>query len=372
MAMTETIRRQAQTNDSPPAPSRRVAEGAAYQPPKAAVPIRLQLDRNEGKPPPEWNEWAAAAADHELLRRYPVSSELAARLAQRHGVSPQHVLVTSGGDESLQRICLALLDAGSQLLLPSPTFEMIAKYAALAGAEIVEIPWGPQGYPLEAILDQITAQTRMIAVVSPNNPTGAAVGAAEFRRLVEAVPQLWVLVDAAYAEFADEDLTDVALQYPNTIVVRTFSKAWGLAGLRVGYSLAQPTTIEFLRRAGGPYPVATLAQSIVCRALARYPTADLPYVHRAIEERRALAALFRRFGLAIEESAGNFVYLRTPEAERIYRELQQRGIAVRWFSADRHGESALRISCPGDAEEFAELCSALEAVLPPLIVGGSR
>ncbi len=370
--MSETMRRQQSPIGGLPAPSRRVAEGAAYRPPKSAVPIRLQLDRNEGKPPPEWNHWAAAAADEALLRRYPVSTELAARLAQRHGVSPQQVLVTSGGDESLQRICLALLDAGAQLLLPSPTFEMIAKYAALAGAEIVEIPWGPQGYPLEDILDRLTPQTRLIAVVSPNNPTGATVGAAEFRRLVEAVPHVWVLVDAAYAEFADEDLTGIALQYPNTIVVRTFSKAWGLAGLRVGYSLAQSTTIEFLRRAGGPYPVATVAHSIVCSALAQYPTADLPYVRRAIEERSALTALLRRFGLRVEESSGNFVYLRTPDAERIYCELQQRGIAVRWFPVDRGGVAALRISCPGAAEEFVELCSALEAILLSLIAGGSR
>jgi histidinol-phosphate aminotransferase len=184
-----------------------------------------------------------------LARRYPQTAGLQAELAERFGVGSDQVLVTAGGDDSLARICQAFVDPGSEVLLPTPTFEMIAKYALLAGGVLREVPWGLNDFPVDDILRSVSAQTRMVAVVSPNNPTGSVVRATELERLIRELPQVLLLVDLAYAEFAAEDLTSVALAASNTIVVRTFSKAWGLAGLRVGYALGTRPSIEALRRA---------------------------------------------------------------------------------------------------------------------------
>lgn len=365
LKLTNPLQQPLETIGYIPRAASRVATANAYRPPKLLSPIRLQLDRNEGRPPVELDEWISAA-NRELVRRYPNSSSLTEQLANRHGVNPEQILVTAGGDESLQRICFAFLDVGTQMILPSPTFEMLAKYGSLAGAEIVNVHWAANHFPVSGILNLASDRTRIVAVVSPNNPSGAVVTPSELRLLAESLPSTLILVDAAYGEFAAEDLTGLALQFPNTVVVRTFSKAWGMAGLRIGYTIGRPETIELLRRAGGPYPTSTLSEAIAYQALKNFPTGMPPYVSAAIKERSELTNLLRRFEINVIESQGNFVFLQTEHAEAIWRQLGELEIAVRWFGDHAELGNSLRISCPGDDAEFAYLRSSLESVLQNL------
>ena len=169
---------------------------------------------------------------------------------------------------AIDRLCRAYLAPGRRIVMPQPTFVMLPYYAALAGAEIDAVPWREGPYPLEAVLDAVTEQTAVIVVVSPNNPNGAVATAADLRALAEAAPHAVLLVDLAYAEYADEDLTAAALSHPSAVVVRTISKAWGLAGLRVGYAVGSPELIAILRVAGGPFSVSGLSLAVAERALA--------------------------------------------------------------------------------------------------------
>jgi len=345
----------------------RVLGQSGYRPPLLEGEIKLRLDRNEGRGGLERLGAAEllAAGGAELARRYPQTAGLQTELAAKFGVGSEQVLVTAGGDDSLARVCQAFVDPGSEIVLPTPTFEMIAKYALLAGGVLREIPWGLNAFPVDDILRSVNSRTRVVAVVSPNNPTGGSVSADELARLIRELPQVLMLVDLAYAEFATEDLTSVALAAPNTVIVRTFSKAWGLAGLRVGYALGAARWIDALRRAGNPYPVSGLSVELARRALARPELAEA-YVAQVRNEREELSGLLTAAGVQTAKSEGNFVFARTTAAEQLWRGLGTRGIAVRWFGEQPALRDSLRITCPGDPVEFGLLKQSLLQTLTEL------
>jgi len=335
-----------------------------YRPPLLEHEIRLRLDRNEGRGTLEKLGADELLCDRgvELARRYPQPASLQSELAAKFGVDLGQVLVTAGGDDAIARVCQAFIDPGCEAILPAPTFEMIAKHAGLAGGLVREVPWGLSSFPVEAILRSVTPLTRMVAVVSPNNPTGSVVKASELERLIRELPDVLLLVDLAYAEFAREDLTAVALSAPNAVVVRTFSKAWGLAGLRVGYALGTAQVIDALRRAGNPYPVSGLSLELARRALAQ-PELAAGYVAQVCQERDELNRLLTMAGIETASSEGNFVFARTPDAESLWRGLGARGIAVRWFGEQPALRDSLRISCPGDPADFTYLRDSLVDVI---------
>ena len=349
-------------SDSGLMPAERIANQQAYRVSTATLRPRLRLDRNEGRPPTIGaNE--LAKLDLELLRRYPSVSNLEASLADRLGVDREQVLVTAGGDDALLRICLALLEPGREMILPVPTFEMLTKYCCLADGKCIEVPW-PQGeYPVQAVLERVTDQTSIIAVVSPNNPTGQVISSADFSRLSAEAPRALLLVDLAYTEFADVDLTIAALRMPNAIVVRTFSKAWGLAGLRVGYAAGPARLIEWLRRAGNPYAVSGLSTACATLALLDESNEIARYVAQVRAERATLFEYLFQKGLDAVPSQGNFVFARTTRAESIWKNLAEQGIAVRWFGEQPSLSDGLRITCPGNQRDFDILISSLGKIL---------
>jgi histidinol-phosphate aminotransferase len=200
-----------------------------------------------------------------------------------------------------------MLADGGDLILPVPTFEMIARYAALAGGRLIEVPWPDGPYPLDSILARSGEGTRMIAFVSPNNPTGAVATAADLRAISRAAPHALILVDHAYAEFADEDLTREALSLGNALVLRTFSKAWGLAGLRIGYAIGGAEWLAVIRACGNPFPV-TGPSLLLARAWLRSGAAEVAaFVEEVRREREALGAVLREVGAAPLRSQANFV-----------------------------------------------------------------
>ena len=323
------------------------------------------LSGNEGDwPPAALLQWVAER-DVSLLRSYPSAGELERALAERLSVSPGQVAVTAGGDEAIDRLCRAYLAPGRRIVMPQPTFVMLPHYAGLAGAEIDTVPWREGPYPLAAVLDAVTEQTAMIAVVSPNNPNGAVATAADLRALAEAAPHAVLLVDLAYAEYADEDLTAAALSHPSAVVVRTISKAWGLAGLRIGYAVGSPELIAILRVAGGPFSVSGLSLAVAERALASGHDAKERHVARVREERYQLEQLVRELGLHAPTGQGNFVQVRTEDPTWLRDGLAGLGIAVRIFPGEPGLEDCARITCPGNEESFDRLCRALRAVLRP-------
>ena len=343
-------------------PAIRVATGKAYRLPPSEVVPRLRLDRNEGRP-----SSAVVAAikqtNSDCLRRYPQASELEAMLARQLGVFPNQILVTAGGDDALMRICLAFLEPGRDIILPTPTFEMLSKYSRLAGGQIKEVPWPAETFPTQQVIDAVSAATGIVAVVSPNNPTGARIAAGDFERLAAATRSALLLVDLAYTEFADVDLTPLALQQSNAIVVRTFSKAWGLAGIRCGYAVGPAELIDYLRRAGNPYPVTGPSVRVALAALETGLAEQQRSIARVRRERAELHKILEGHSLEVVPSQANFVFTRTAHAESIWRKLLQLGIAIRWFGEQTEMKDALRITCPGDEHDFGLLTKALAEVL---------
>ncbi len=343
-----------------------------YSPPRPAAPITLKLDANEGAAPAPWARDVLSSLDPEALRRYPRPREFESFLAARLGVDASRVLVTAGGDDAIDRVCRVALGPDRELVLPVPTFEMIARYAAIAGATAREVEWAGGAFPVDAVRGAMSRRTGMVAVVSPNNPTGATIDERGFRQVADVAAErgALVLADFAYAEFALEDLTPLALSFPNVVVVRTLSKAWGLAGLRVGYALGPPVVIAWLRAAGNPYAVSGPSLAVARAVLERGEEALRESVARSRAERGALRELLRGFGIDAGDSQGNFVFCRTGAADRVRAGLAQRGIGVRGFPGDPRLADALRITVPCDERGLALLERALKEVMSGVATRG--
>lgn len=324
----------------------------------------LRLNSNEGPPVSSSLLTELATRDSELLRRYSDASALETVLGDRFGVGPERVLVTAGADEALDRVCRAYAGPERAVLLPEPTFDMLERFAALAGAPVVRIPWRDDAFPVDAVLSNTNERTGIIVVVSPNNPTGAVASLDDVRRMAAAAPQAMVLIDHAYVEYADEDLTTAVLDLDNVVVVRTMSKAWGLAGCRVGYAVGAQRAIALLRAAGAPYPVAAPSIALALAQLCGGEAAMQRHVERVREERIALRALLTRLGVGSRVSQANFVLVDFGRRMRAVREgLNERGIIVREFPGRPGLAGNLRITLPGDLSDFRRLTAALEALL---------
>jgi histidinol-phosphate aminotransferase len=326
----------------------------------------LRLNSNEGPRAPQALLAELAALDPELLRRYPDATAVETALAARVGVSPDRVVVTAGADEALDRIYRAYAGPDRPVLLPEPTFEMLERFAELAGAPLVRVPWLTDAFPLEAILAQLDNRIAMVVIVSPNNPTGGVASREDVRRIAAAAPRSLLLLDQAYIEYADEDTDPAVLDLPNVVVVRTMSKAWGLAGCRVGYAIGSSDVIAVLRAAGAPYPVAGPSLALALSQLRRGDAGWRAHVAQVRAERANLRQLLCTRGVDARASQANFVFADFGRRAALVRDgLGARGILVRDYSGRAGLETSLRITLPGDPADFERLTRALEMVLAP-------
>ena len=346
-------------------PAQRVAGVAPYQVPRHPAPIDLDLRGNEGAVP-DPDLWPATL-DPEVLRRYPDPSGVQARLAARFGVRPDRVLVTAGGDDGLDRLCRAVLEPGRTAVLPAPGFEMTRRYARLAGAEVVAVPWPGAAFPVDAVVAACGPDTGLVAVTSPNNPTGAVISRDGLERVCAAARAVGavVLVDLAYVEFADDDLTPAALAHDHVVVLRTLSKAAGLAGLRVGCMLGHPTVLGWMKAAGAPYAVASPSLAVAARSLDAGDAAMARFVEDVRAGRARIAAALRAAGCAVVPSQANFVFARRSQVGWMADGLAGLGVGVRTFAGQPDLADAVRVACPPSAAGVDRFCAALSAVTAP-------
>ena len=326
-------------------------------------PPVLDLSRNEGDRPPE--DVLAALADRvpDLLRDYLEPDSLEADLARMVGVSPERVIVTTGGDDGLDRVFRAFVSPGSSVAYPVPTFEMIPAFARMAGAKAREIAYEWGALPLDELARAGEEGATLVAVISPDNPTGTAASTAELTGLARRLsPETTLLVDQAYVEFGDEDPSQELLGFPNVVLVRTLSKAWGLAGLRVGYALSSPDRVSAMRRVGGPYPVSSLGLELARRRLAEGRTRMEAFVAETRDRRNRLTDLIRSLGGEDVPSQANFVTAKFPEPAFLAGGLAARGIRVRRFP---HLPDHLRITVPRTDEEMERLEAACQGLTRP-------
>ena len=335
-----------------------------YQVPRHPAQVDLRLDGNEGQV--VCRNLLDVLSDQVVdeLSHYPSTSNLETTIAKIFNVEREQVLVTAGADDGLLRMCRAYLSPEKELILPVPTFEMIERFANWCFSTVQRVPWTDGVYPVDAVLARLSKRTGLVAVVSPNNPTGGVITGDELVRLSAACPDCMLMVDGAYTEFADEDLTKTALTLPNAVVFRTVSKALGLAGLRVGYAIGPAEIIERLRAMGMPYPVSALSLRLAQAGLERRDQSSR-YIETVRKEREALVDLLTELGFQPSRSQGNFVFARTDTAQWWRDGLAAFGIGVRAWTEKPTLSNALRLTCPGDADDFERLEKSLRTIAQP-------
>lgn len=342
-------------------PAARLERLGPYQPPPDDERIDLRLDANEGVGPGASVLEALRGVDADTVRRYPSAVFLERALADRWGVDPSCVVVTNGGDDAIDRLCRATVEPGRTMVTHAPSFEMIERSARLAGGQVLTVAWEQGPFPVSDLLALVSERTGLVALVTPNNPTGATIDLHHLVEVAQAAAQSGavVLVDLAYVEFAATDPTSALLEERNVVVVRTFSKAWGLAGLRVGYALTSATVAGWLRTVGGPYPTASTSLAAAAACLS---TDVRSYVDQVRSERERLTALLAALGGWPLASEANFVTCRSVDAGGVREGMARRGIGIRAFASPMLGD-AVRITLPGDEAIFGRLTRALSEVL---------
>lgn len=277
------------------------------------------------------------------MNRYPdmAATELRERLADFVDVEPGEVSVGPGSVGVLQQILAATCGPGDQVMFAWRSFEAYPILVSLTGATPVPVPLNAdEGHDLEAMLCAITDRTRVVMVCSPNNPTGVALEHGELARFLERVPpHVLVVIDEAYTEYLDAAQTLDALAlfhaHNNVCVLRTFSKAYGLAGLRVGYAVAHPNLAEALRRVALPFGVSTLAQHAAIASLEAQEQLR-ERVAAVVSERRRLLTALRRAGWDVPDSQANFVWLRAGDELRqaLVDAFDRSDVLVRAYAGD--------------------------------------
>lgn len=301
-----------------------------------------KISSNENPYPPLPSVLAAVSDAATQLNRYPdaFAAGVAAALADRFGVPIEHVVVGAGSVGVLGQLAWATCGPGDELLYAWRSFEMYPILAQVVGATAVEVPLTPDAeHDLDAMADAITDRTRLVMICSPNNPTGPAVRRDALERFLARVPgDVVVCIDEAYSEFVrDPDVADGLALYrdrPGVVVLRTFSKAYGLASLRVGYAIAHPTVADAMRRTGVPFAVSTAGQHAAIASLGAEGEL-LSRVSELVAERERVVAALRAQGWRVPETQANFVWLPLGDATADFTAACERaGLAVRPFGSE--------------------------------------
>jgi histidinol-phosphate aminotransferase len=344
-----------------------------YRPPLAGR-TGLRLDFNESTVGCSPRVLARLRSlDSEFLARYPEREPVEREVASFLGLDPAQVLLTNGVDEAIHLLCSTYLDPGYEALIVVPTFAMYAIFAAAEGVRLIEVRAGEDfSFPAKEVLAQLSSRTRLVAVANPNNPTGAAVAGDLLLQIARAAPQAAVLVDEAYFEFHGETLLDRTRQMENLFVARTLSKAYGLAGLRIGILSGAARQMVMVRRVASPYSVNAAALAVLPEAL-RDQEYVKSYVAQVLCNRDRLQQELGSLGLRYWPSRANFVLVRIGSAHAEFvRALRDRGILVRDRNSDPLCEGCVRLTV-GTDEHTETLIVALREVVEQLgLRRGSR
>lgn len=333
----------------------------------------IKLASNEGPwgPLPAAREAIAAAIDG--LNRYPDGATVLLRqaLAARHGVDPSQVIVGHGADSIINNLSIAMLDPGDEVVFGWPSFPSYFLDAKMMGARPVMVPLDERHtYDLDAMFDAITDRTRLVYVCNPNNPTGTMVTRAQLAAFLDRLPEhVLPVLDEAYFEYVQhadypDGIVEHFLEGRRVVVLRTFSKIFGLAGLRVGYAIAPPEVVLAVNKVRNAFDVTTLSQQAALASLTQLELLD-ERVQANAEGAHALTQAFHKLGMRPVESVANFIcVLLDVEGRMVYERLLDEGVIVR--PLDPFGmKNALRVTV-GTPEENERAIAAFSSVMPAL------
>ena len=331
--------------------------------PKDRVFIKLNTNENPYPPSPKVLEAIRQASD-ERLRLYPdpESTQLRQAIAKYHGVSSEQVFCGNGSDEVLGLCFYAFFSPGRKVLFPDITYSFYPVYAELFHLDYEEIPLNADfTLPVERFL----GNNGGVVICNPNAPTGKTLPLEEIRRVLDANPDVVVMVDEAYADFGAQSAVSLLAEYPNLVTIHTLSKSRSLAGMRLGYALGSPDLIAgvtCVKNSFNSYPIDRLAQAAGVAAMEDVEYFDMSRGGVMATRERTTAAL-REMGFLVHDSNANFIFIshHEKEAKDLQQALRDRGILVRWFDKPRI-RSYLRVSIGTDAEMDA-MCAACNDIL---------
>jgi histidinol-phosphate aminotransferase len=349
----------------PPVPRPLIAAASLPPLPSAEREGKLRLDMNE-------NQWGpsprALAALVELegnqgqrVAAYGFSDRLRQRLAEIHAVSPEEIVLTAGADEAISALFDAYMDPGEAIVLAWPTFVTFALEAASVGARVVGVPYAADlAFPRGDFLDRVRQRPRLAAIINPGNPAGSAVDLDFVAQVCREAADSLVVVDEAYYDYHGETALSLNPRPANLVVIRTFSKAYGLAGLRVGYALAHREVIDSLRKVLPPFSVSVAGLAAALGTL-EDPWHLSSHVETLRREMKLLVAALEERGFPTRSTRANFVLVRVgARAPELTQALAERGILVADRSSDAGLAGFLRITV-GRPEQNLQLLGALEA-----------
>ena len=301
------------------------------------------------------------------INRYPdpLQRKLKRALAKVKGVQPEQILLGNGSDEVLDLIFRTFCEPGAEevLLLP-PTYGMYGVLAKLNNIQIKEVPLNQDFLPdINGILTAVSATTKVIFVCSPNNPSGNAVPLELIKTLLDGFNGI-VVVDEAYVDFSEEESALSLLKdYPQLLVCQTFSKAYGLAGIRLGMCFAHPSVIDYFNKIKPPYNVNALSQEQALARLADYKTVQ-EQVALLIEERRKLDKALIQFDFIVKiyPSDANFLLMVVDDADKRYNQFLAAGVVLRNRSRLQGCKNTLRVTVgtPEENSNFIEICKTID------------
>lgn len=357
-------------------PKQRILGAPVYQPGKPIDDVKrefgltevIKLASNENPFGCSPKAKEAIAAQLDTLAIYPDGASLQLRweLAEFLGVKPEQLIFGNGSDEVVQMIARAYLEEGTNTVMATPTFSQYRANAIIEGAELIEVPLKNGVHDLEAMAAAINGQTRVVWVCNPNNPSGTIVTRDELEAFLQKVPKdVLVVLDEAYYEYvvdpAYPQTVPMLKQYPNLIVLRTFSKIYGLAALRIGYGIASEEIIGHLDHVREPFNTSTLAQ-----AAARAALKDQAFVEECRKRNREglkqLTDRFDEWGLSYFPSQTNFVLVDLQQdSDEVFRRLLEQGIIVR--SGRALGFPGYQRITVGSAEQNEKVLQALGSIV---------
>ncbi len=320
----------------------------------------LRLDRNESTLPPPAT--VVSALTEYLTTRgvhsYPDAERLGGPLAGYCGVSPGCILTTNGSDQAIDLCLRAFLDEGQRILVAQPEFSIFSHVAALIGARVDGVPYHEDlSFPYEEFREAAASGTHdLIVIINPNNPTGTPVADEFIREVASSHPDVPVIVDEAYYEFTGRTSAGLIGSHDNVIVLRTFSKAFAMAGLRLGYVVAAPPVIEQIAKLRNPFDVNELAV-----VAAEAHLADLAPMRRNVSEivresKPIVASFCRRMGIPAWPGKANFVLVRPPGCAAAVEFMRDNGILVRSMSAPLlRGMFRVSMGTPAEMTRFTRV-----------------
>ncbi len=337
-----------------------ILDRRTYEPPGEGRAGKLRLDFNEntaGCSPAV--QRALGKLTPKLLSMYPEYERGTRRLARHFQVAPEELLLTNGGDDALRLFFDAFVDAGRSVVICEPTFPMYRYWGEVAGAKIEVEHYGPaMEFPLDGVLQALASNPRVLFVCNPNNPTGTLLQKQAIETILKAATHTAVVVDEAYVEFSGLTVVPWINQYPQLFVARTFSKAAGLAGLRLGAVIACAESLAVLRRATAPFPVNVAALAAAEAAVGDAKTMKL-YVKNILRTRAWFERELHALNVKTYPSAGNFLLADFgPGGSEMCARLQAEGILLRDRAKDI-GPGLVRVSI-GTQKEMERLLKLIK------------